>query len=551
MRKAAKTARHHEVLRARQRFSFLSALLVISALAVTYMVYRGSYAAEGDPYACSHPRIERGQNPSEGCVKHAKRLLTDIKIYNFGTPGPTWGDDLTAAVQKFKGYAGLGSNGNVIDDPAWAKLHEAVANPPRINSFTINGQSGATVVRGSKVSLVWNSSNTLRCSVTGQWNSGNVDPISSASPTANSSGNYVLNCYSRFNPDGWAAPARSVSVTVTDPPTTQPPPPQPQPSQPKPPSGGSTPPPAGSTPGGSSSKPPRTGTAPVQRPGTAAQPSAAPDTTPPSVPGSLAVELDPVDSVATLTWVASDDASGIKHYLVERSKDNKTWETLGEESGNEFQDKDAAFNAHYYYRVKAVDNAGNSSDYAVAETNTGEFSANAGEGEASITSEDGMVEVIIVEGALSEDAVCSIKLEEEAKDLPEKLKVVVGPYTLTCKAEDGEEITDFNAALSMIVTVPDDRQKKFKDIGLYKFNEEVWGKMEDAQWDKESDKFVTPLFNSGSVVVLGAAKKGISPSLLAIIFLMLAGIAGAFVFFLRRAQKQNYNDYLRRKYYNL
>ena len=269
------------------------------------------------------------------------------------------------------------------------------------------------------------------------------------------------------------------------------------------------------------------------------------------MPGSLAVELDPIDSVATLTWVASEDASGIRNYVVERSRDNSNWEKLGEPGENEFQDKDAAFNARYYYRVKAVDNAGNSSGYATAETNTGEFLANAGDGETSITSEDGLVEVIIVEGALSEKAVCTIKPEEEAKDLPEKLKVVIGPYTLTCKGEDGEEITDFNAALSMIVTVPEDRVKKFKDMGVYKLFEEVWGKMEDAQWDKEAGKFVTPLFNSGSVVVLGTAKKGLSPSLLAIIFLMLAGIGGAFVYFLRRAQKQNYNDYLRRKYYNL
>jgi type II secretory pathway pseudopilin PulG len=96
------------------------------------------------------------------------------------------------------------------------------------------------------------------------------------------------------------------------------------------------------------------------------------DSDPPSVPAPLAAAADADLPIVHLSWPASVDAgtptSGLLGYTIERSTDGATgWVIL--QSGWEditFSDTTATWSTQYWYRVKAVDVAGNASAYSMA-----------------------------------------------------------------------------------------------------------------------------------------------------------------------------------------
>lgn len=90
------------------------------------------------------------------------------------------------------------------------------------------------------------------------------------------------------------------------------------------------------------------------------------DTTAPTVPGNLTIELD--GSTTYLSWTDSSDNTGVAGYNVERSTDSENWQSLADKIGDTFYADDSLQSgAHYYYRVRAVDAAGNLSEATIAE----------------------------------------------------------------------------------------------------------------------------------------------------------------------------------------
>lgn len=85
-----------------------------------------------------------------------------------------------------------------------------------------------------------------------------------------------------------------------------------------------------------------------------------PDTEAPSVPGNLASAGVTRNQVA-LTWAASTDNVAVDHYEIFRDGVK-----AGESSGNSHQDTGLAPDTEYTYRVKALDAAGNASDFSGA-----------------------------------------------------------------------------------------------------------------------------------------------------------------------------------------
>ena len=93
--------------------------------------------------------------------------------------------------------------------------------------------------------------------------------------------------------------------------------------------------------------------------------AAAKDTTAPTVPGGLKA-VSASNTSAQISWSASTDLSGIKHYVVVRTGDGKT--TTLEIEGLSFTDTKLTKGTKYTYKVAAVDKAGNKSAYSASQS---------------------------------------------------------------------------------------------------------------------------------------------------------------------------------------
>lgn len=69
-----------------------------------------------------------------------------------------------------------------------------------------------------------------------------------------------------------------------------------------------------------------------------------------------------------LNWDAADDSEGVTGYIIERSSDGIDWEEVGNGiTGVSYTDETVETNTYYFYRVRAVDAAGNQSEAAISE----------------------------------------------------------------------------------------------------------------------------------------------------------------------------------------
>jgi beta-lactamase superfamily II metal-dependent hydrolase len=96
----------------------------------------------------------------------------------------------------------------------------------------------------------------------------------------------------------------------------------------------------------------------------------APDTQPPSAPGSL-VATAPSATEVDLSWSASTDNVGVSGYRVYRSTNGSTYSLAGTATTTAFSDMGLAATTLYYYRVTAVDGAQNESAPASTSVRTG------------------------------------------------------------------------------------------------------------------------------------------------------------------------------------
>ncbi len=95
------------------------------------------------------------------------------------------------------------------------------------------------------------------------------------------------------------------------------------------------------------------------------------DTQPPTTPGQFVATTVPPDPEVSLSWTASTDDTGVAGYRLERSTDQTHWTVLAASlSSRSYDDASTNPGTRYYYRLQALDFAGNSSPYAHASVTT-------------------------------------------------------------------------------------------------------------------------------------------------------------------------------------
>ncbi len=323
-----------------------------------------------------------------------------------------------------------------------------------------------------------------------------------------------------------------------------------------------TPVPPGSTPKPPTTTPkpptPRSGT-PTPIPGSGAgsgagaPASGAPDVTPPSAPGSLQALVSGDNALVTLSWSASsDDSSGVKEYQVERSLDAATWVTLsGTVTELLYRDDGAAFGVDYYYRVQAIDNAGNASAYAMADATTPDFTGNTSNNDSTTyTSDDRLANVLLPSGALDGDADCTVTKDLTSHPGNATHIVVGGPYVLVCKDAAGSVLSDFNKPVTWTYNLKG-KLAGFQNPAPSNIGAGTAVAVKAFTFDKKTQVLQFTVAQAGGTVVLATAKPAFPINLVIILAVLLVVIVGVVVFVLRHVQKQNYDDYLRSKYYNL
>jgi Putative peptidoglycan binding domain len=409
------------------------------------------------------------------------------------------------------------------------------APAPSITSFTI---SPTSVSYGSSATLSWKvSDDATLCNGAGG-TFGGAHTLPSGSTTTGpltKSTTYSLTCQNT----GPSSAVRTVSVTVAG----QPAPPPPATC----PAGKVGTPPNCTTPAGGGAA--SGGGAPAPNP-TAT--TAAPDTTPPTVPGNFAAKSTNVG--ITLTWDDSSDNSGRVAYFLERSSTTSVWEPIAKDARSGYLDTSTRFGTIYSYRIQASDPSGNTSGYGTAQVTTGAFAANTTDGvETKVFSSDGQVSIVIPAGAVPGSTACDVSVDDSnKKTLPTGINVAGGPYTLVCRRSSGEAITSFAKTVTVSVTIGRDKLAKYSKF-TYSWFDQAQDRWTIQRTTNNKKTNATEFTTSSPVqfIILGVTQAAF-PSWIVWVFVTLAIlIAAAVVFLLRRQQKQAYDDYIRNKYYNL
>jgi len=285
-------------------------------------------------------------------------------------------------------------------------------------------------------------------------------------------------------------------------------------------------------------------------------PKTASDTQAPSKPGGFTPALASDGSAVSLSWSASTDNVGVASYSLERSLDQKTWAALGQAiTDTSYTDSDTAFSKHYFYRLKALDAAGNASEYATGDITTGAFTANASAAQDLIlSSEDGVMSAKLPPGTVDKQTDCSLVEDSDNKDriLSAGLLSGSGPYSLVCKLADGTQLDKFTGTVTIITSDKSKVYSKLTKLKFYRYDTEnnIWVAL-DTSLNKKTHLLSATITQPSQIAVLGVAKKGISSTLIAIIVLPLILLAAFAVWRLRQQQKEQYSEYIRRKYYDL
>lgn len=358
------------------------------------------------------------------------------------TPGSypmSWGMHVV-----FQGY---------VRNPCSAKTIR-VMNPPVVTLLTNNQNRDITVTKGSSLTMKWTATNdTKRCIGSGAW-SGDQTPApggtSNQSSDTSSTGTktYTLTCYNALL-IGSSATRR---VTVVNPPA----------------SGG------GGSSGGGSSSGGSSGPASSPAPASPASDDSGPDKTAPSSPTDFSAEIVD-DATVALSWSPATDNIGVKGYELDRSKGKEKWEPLGGGVLQDllYSDTSIQFETTYNYRVRAIDEAGNASKYATVSATTNPFNANVKPDEPStLTSENGVVTVVIPSGAVTSPALCVLRVDDE-NIAPEVkgYKTFSGPLELLCKEADGNVLSSFEQPVQVNVQLDDKQKNDFTSVAYYVHND--------------------------------------------------------------------------------
>jgi hypothetical protein len=275
------------------------------------------------------------------------------------------------------------------------------------------------------------------------------------------------------------------------------------------------------------------------------------DTTPPAAPTDFAAGQDGSSIVVNLVWHGSTDSdTGVKGYNLDRSVDNVTWASVATSIiGASYTDATTQFGVHYYYRLSAVDNAGNASIYATADLITATFQSTAtAEAGQTITSSDNVLTITIPAGALVEDVACTTT---PGNDTTTTGKLIAGDYELTCKDEAGNDITKFYQTLVWTFALPAATAKPYGNIEAVAFNSGAKPTVLSKQFNRKTSLIV---FSSATVLdagIIGIVTHNAWPIILELLFVIMLVLGVVYYVGLRRLRSQNYDDYLRNKYTRL
>jgi hypothetical protein len=176
----------------------------------------------------------------------------------------------------------------------------------------------------------------------------------------------------------------------------------------------------------------------------------------PSIPTGLMTDYIKDESVIVVSWAASTDNIEVAGYEVERTlKDVINWQKQDKLDVLSTTDFTFEPNKTYQYRVRAFDITGNYSDYStISEITTGMFEPNvtvkAGgtviDGEQKVTAD-------FATSSIPEDLFITIEKSNERNfENSPKSELVGDVYEFRAKNSKGEEITQFNAQISLKFT---------------------------------------------------------------------------------------------------
>jgi hypothetical protein len=278
------------------------------------------------------------------------------------------------------------------------------------------------------------------------------------------------------------------------------------------------------------------------------------DTQPPSVPSDFIAQTSGTQAVVDLTWAAASDNVGVTSYHLERSIDQVSWEDLPVEGApTSYEDDNVGFGVQYYYRIQALDAAGNASASVSASATTAGFVNTSGDSDVTYDSPDKLAHVLVPAGAFQEAVNCSLDTDSGTSGRGTKSHpvVVIGPYRLLCKNANADIIGASSKPLTWTLLLKGHLKGLTKPtVVVYDENDQVSDTKEPAKVQKDD----TMVFVSTSVFALAAAASQVSYAwigyVIGAIILILGVLVGAW-FMIRRSQQVNYSDYLRSKYYDL
>lgn len=306
-------------------------------------------------------------------------------------------------------------------------------------------------------------------------------------------------------------------------------------------------------------KPKPTTTAPRPTSSTPAPAAAPADTTAPSKPAGFKAKTDADSSMISLSWDEAPQDQGVATYSLERSTDATNWTMIDDTiTENSYDDRTVVFSTTYTYRLKAVDDSGNASEAVTAEAKTGEFNANASATDSTaIASEDNVVIASIPAGAVPEESSCTVDLDSDnltelKSAIGNKAQRLAGPYLVSCKDSNGDVVASFSEPVVVTMAPPKAATKgntKFK-IYVYDMQAEQWS-LAKSSYDKKSKTYKVSIEGPAQVAFTGEKAANYWPLFFSIVIPTLLVGGGAFWYYQRKLKKQQYADYIKKKYYNL
>lgn len=275
------------------------------------------------------------------------------------------------------------------------------------------------------------------------------------------------------------------------------------------------------------------------------------DTTPPSTPGNFQTTSEEGKTYVDISWEASQDDGGVKGYELDRSTDQQNWTNLKSNfNDTSFQDDTTTFNTRYFYRLRAVDNSNNFSEYATNDVTTPNFAGNVtSDQEATIQNDAKTITITIPAGAISDNAQCAI-ISDESVLSPniDGYRLVDGPDQLLCKKTDGSVIDQFSKPLKVEwKLIP---PKGISGLKYYVYKDNNWQVLATNTHNSKTHIDTFTLNNGTTFVAMGKIKHT-SPILkiLLIIFALGLLVFGALAYIYRRnrsKQLATLDDYWRK-----